>query len=112
MIVEIRQLGGAMGRVPEGAGALDKIDGKFLAFTGGMVTAPGDFEVARARRTRGDGGPRALQPRAHVPELLRAGDQHAVRLLGGDAPAPAGGQGPRRPDGLLHGNHRIEAAAS
>ena len=40
LMAELRQMGGAMGRSPEGHGALARIDGKFVAFAGGMVMNP------------------------------------------------------------------------
>jgi FAD/FMN-containing dehydrogenase len=37
---ELRHLGGALARVPEGAGAIDRFDGEYLMFAAGIVPAP------------------------------------------------------------------------
>lgn len=41
LMAEIRQLGGALGRAPEGAGARDRFEGDGLLFVGGMVMDEG-----------------------------------------------------------------------
>jgi hypothetical protein len=112
MIVEIRQMGGAMGRSAEGAGALDRIDGKFLAFTGGLIMEPADASVVeRAARE----AMAMLAPYSHGRTYLNFAERvtntrsaYSVethqRLQAVKARYDA--------DALLHGNHRIEAAAS
>lgn len=40
-VLELRLLGGALGRTAEGHGALDKLDGGFSVFAGGAVLEPG-----------------------------------------------------------------------
>lgn len=40
LMAELRQLGGALGRPHEGGGALDRLDGQFLTFGGGMALTP------------------------------------------------------------------------
>ena len=45
LMAELRQMGGAFGRSPEGHGALPEIDGGFVVFAGGM---PLDAEVGAA----------------------------------------------------------------
>ena len=40
LMAELRQMGGAFARGGEGHGALDRIDGAFVAFAGGMVMSP------------------------------------------------------------------------
>ena len=112
MIVEIRQMGGAMGRAPEGAGALDKVDGKFLAFTGGLTPDPAVFAaVAQEAReamallapySRGrtylNFSEKVTNPRSAYPVETYARLQAVKDRVD--------------PDGVLHGNHRIESAAS
>jgi FAD/FMN-containing dehydrogenase len=49
---ELRHLGGALGRAPEGHGALGRIDGEFMAFAVGMV-AGGESERAVAHALQG-----------------------------------------------------------
>jgi hypothetical protein len=40
MMIELRQLGGALGRPAPGGGAVDRFHGQFLAFTGGLAIDP------------------------------------------------------------------------
>ncbi|WP_028642451.1 FAD-binding oxidoreductase [Nocardioides sp. URHA0020] len=40
LMAELRQLGGALGRAPEGAGALARLDGEFVSFAGGIAATP------------------------------------------------------------------------
>ena len=40
LLAELRQLGGALGRRHEGGGVLDRLDGQFIAFAGGMAITP------------------------------------------------------------------------
>jgi FAD/FMN-containing dehydrogenase len=112
MIVEIRQMGGALGRVPEGAGALGKIDGKFLAFTGGLAMEPEQFApVARAARE----AMALLAPYSRGRTYLNFSEKvtntrsaYSVETHGRLQAVKARIDG----DGVFHGNHRIEAAAS
>jgi hypothetical protein len=43
--VELRHLGGALGRAPEGAGALDRLDGRFLLNAIGILAGPGEAKA-------------------------------------------------------------------
>jgi hypothetical protein len=45
LMLELRQLGGAVGRSGEGHGALDRLDGDFALFGVGMVMEPGAAEA-------------------------------------------------------------------
>ena len=45
--VELRHIGGAVGRAPEGAGALDRLDGEFAWFTVGAAMTPEMGETIR-----------------------------------------------------------------
>ena len=112
MIVEFRQMGGAMGRPAEDAGALDRIDGKYLAFTAGMAMAPG-MERAVERAARDAMGTLAPYNRGRTylnfsERVTNTRSAYSVdthrRLQAVKARVD--------PDGVLHGNHRIEAAAS
>ena len=49
LLAELRQLGGAAGRVPQDAGARGALEGRFLLFAVGMPMAPGDGEAIDAR---------------------------------------------------------------
>ncbi len=46
--VEVRHVGGALGRVPDGAGALGRLDGDFLLFAIGMLMPPATAEALHA----------------------------------------------------------------
>src|SRR3954449_7126427 len=112
LMVEIRQMGGAMGRVPEGAGALDRIDGRFLAFTGGLHMAPGDPDrVAGAARDL----MAALAPYSHGRTYLNFAERVTNTRSAYSVETHQRLQavkGRYDSEGLLHGNHRIEATAS
>ena len=112
LIFELRQLGGALSRVPDGAGALGKIDGRYLAFTAGMVTDP---EAGARIDAAGRDAMAALAPYSRGRKYLNFSERvtntrsaYSVethqRLQAIKARYDAGG--------LVHGNHRIEAAAS
>jgi len=47
-MAELRHLGGAVGRVPEGAGAAGRLHGQYLSFAGGMVASPEMAEAVEA----------------------------------------------------------------
>jgi len=61
MFAELRHLGGALRRVPEGAGAIGALDGDYLYFTAGAVMAP---ELAAAIAAAGEQVLAALAPYA------------------------------------------------
>ena len=71
-IAELRQLGGAMGRSPDGAGALDRLDGGFLALGIGIHEDPDGMEQHRADASRLLG---ALSPWASGRQYLAMQDQ-------------------------------------
>jgi FAD/FMN-containing dehydrogenase len=112
MMVEIRQMGGAMGRAPEGAGALGRIDGKFLAFTGGLHMAPGDPDrVAGAAREV----MAALAPYSRGRTYLNFSERVTNTRSAYSVETHQRLQAVKArydSEALLHGNHRIEAAAS
>jgi hypothetical protein len=58
---ELRHLGGAVGRVPAGAGAAGSVDGEYLFFTGGLVMSP---ELGAAVHEAGRAAVAALAPYA------------------------------------------------
>ncbi len=112
LIFELRQLGGALSRVPDGAGALGKIDGRYLAFAAGMVTDP---DAGARIEAAGRDAMAALAPYSRGRKYLNFSERvtntrsaYSVethqRLQAIKARYDAGG--------LVHGNHRIEAAAS
>ena len=112
MIVELRQMGGAMGRIPAGAGALDRIDGRFLAFTGGLTPEPAVFEpVARACRE----AMAVLAPYSRGRTYLNFSEKMTNTRSAYSVETHQRLQAVKRqvdPEGVLHGNHRIDAEAS
>jgi FAD/FMN-containing dehydrogenase len=112
MIVELRQMGGAMGRVPAGAGALGRIDGRFLAFTGGLTPEPAVFEpVARVARD----AMAVLAPYSRGRTYLNFSEKVTNTRSAYSVETHGRLQAVKRdvdPEGVLHGNHRIEAEAS
>ena len=48
LMVELRHIGGALARVPEGAGALGSLDGEYIFFAVGSPMAPGMEDAIRA----------------------------------------------------------------
>jgi FAD/FMN-containing dehydrogenase len=51
LLAELRQLGGALGRAPEGAGARGALEGRFGLFAVGSPMGPGDGEAIHERLT-------------------------------------------------------------
>jgi FAD/FMN-containing dehydrogenase len=110
MFAELRQLGGALARVPEGAGAIGSFDGDYLYFTAGLVLGPEMGEAvhaagaaARAALAQYDTGAAYLNF-AEVPtdpSTFYAGEAYE-RLRAIRAAVD--------PQGLMVGNHPIPAA--
>jgi FAD/FMN-containing dehydrogenase len=105
--VELRHIGGALERVPAGAGALGRIDGRFLVFAAGVVMSP-------------DAAPAVAGAAARANEALSAWGAGRAFLNFADVPTDAGTmfepEAYRRlreirarvdPDGLLLANHPI-----
>jgi FAD/FMN-containing dehydrogenase len=111
MFGELRQLGGALEHAPEGAGAKGSVPGKFLAFAAGAVMVP---EMAPPLRGALAGFAEALAPyatgthylnfvehRTDAAQLYEAADYARLRAL----------RAAVDPDGVMVGNHPIEASA-
>jgi hypothetical protein len=107
---EFRHLGGALGRREEGSGSLGALDGRYMTFGVGMLPVPEMLPALQA----------ALERAREALDVVDTGTAYgnfAERAVGADAI-----YGPRTlarlrdvkaaidPDGLLHGNHPIEAA--
>ena len=76
LFAELRQLGGALARVPEGAGAVGSLDGDYLYFTAGL-----GFRRRWPRRSRRPARRRSAALAGYgtgsrVPQLRRAPDRH------------------------------------
>jgi hypothetical protein len=106
-IVELRQIGGALGRPAPGAGALPYLNGEFVLFTLGITDTPADTQAALAYEQQVLG---ALKPWSNGGVYMNFVD---------DAVSPAGGwpsgyldrlagiKAQRDPGNLFRGNHPI-----
>ena len=104
-IAELRQLGGAMARSPEGAGALDRLDGRFLALGIGIHEDPAGMEQHRADASRLLG---ALAPWASGRQYLAMQDQltDSRKALSSDAHSRVSAiRASVDPDGLFLAQH-------
>jgi FAD/FMN-containing dehydrogenase len=101
-VLELRRLGGALGRAPAGHGALAKLDGGFAVFASGM---PGDRAAQRLEELRAELAPWT------TPQPLLNSNERAID----PAPAftPATWRALRRvrtafdPDGLIVARHPV-----
>src|SRR6185503_765639 len=107
LFAELRQLGGALERTPEGAGAKSTLPGTFLMFTAGLVMAP---EMDAALQGGLEAFHAALQPYATGTDYLnfveRATDTSRLYETGDYARLQAI-RAAVDPDGVMVGNHPI-----
>ena len=112
MMVEFRQMGGAMGRPADNAGALDRVDAKYVAFTGGMAETP-EMERTVERAARDAMGVLAPWNRGRTYLNFSERVTNARSAYSVDTHRRLQAVKNRvDPNGVLHGNHRIEANAS
>lgn len=107
LMAELRQLGGALARPHEGGGALDRLDGQFVTFAGGLAMSP---EMARQVHTDAVRFNQALAPFTNDRQYLNfaegpvdtraAYDELAWRQLAGIRSAVD-------PHGLFMANHAL-----
>jgi hypothetical protein len=108
MIVELRQLGGALARPADGAGALSHVDGDFLLFAGGLAATPEMEAVttAAARRVLW-----TLSPWANGRHYLNFAETR-VDASAGYRPESydrlLAVRAAYDPDGRMHANHEID----
>ena len=111
LFAELRHLGGALARTPEGAGAMGALAGKYLIFSAGLVMAP---EMDAAVQAGLAAFLAALQPYATGTEYLnfveRATDA-ATFYETGDYARLRAIRAAVDPDGVMVANHAIPAAA-
>jgi FAD/FMN-containing dehydrogenase len=110
LFAELRHVGGALGRVPDGAGAVGSFDGEYLYFTAGLALGP---EMARAVREAGNAALAALAPYESGSAYLNFVEQptNAARFYTADAYARLSAvRADVDPDGIMVGNHPIPAA--
>ncbi|HTE61577.1 MAG TPA: FAD-binding oxidoreductase [Solirubrobacteraceae bacterium] len=110
MFGELRHLGGAVGRVPEGAGAAGRLHGEYLTFGGGLVLdADGARAVAealgrfRAATAAYETGKAYLNFAEHPTDAATFYDDDAYARLRAIRAAVD-------PDGRMVGNHPIPAS--
>jgi hypothetical protein len=106
---EIRHLGGALGRVPAGAGAARRFPAKFHTIAIGVPEQPGDAEILEAHAASLE---RALAPYENGRRYLNFTEvKHDTRAMfdGGDHARLAAIRAAYDPHGLLQSNHEIEA---
>jgi FAD/FMN-containing dehydrogenase len=107
MMAELRHVGGAVGRVPEGAGALGALQGDYVLFAGGMAATP---EMGAAVERDARELVRALEPYGHGSHYLNFAER---RVDTGSAYRPdayarlAAIRASVDPDGLFRANHEI-----
>jgi FAD/FMN-containing dehydrogenase len=110
MFAELRQLGGALARVPAGAGAIASFDGDYLYFAAGL--AP-DAEMAEAVQVAGAAALAALAPYESGAKYLNFTEEpaDASAFYTPDAYARlAAVRADVDPDGVMVANHPIPAA--
>jgi FAD/FMN-containing dehydrogenase len=110
MFAELRQLGGALEREPEGTGAVGSFDGRYLYFSAGVVMAP---ELAEVVRAAGAAARAALAPYETGAAYLNFVEvpTDASAFYSGDAYERLRGiRADVDPDGLMVGNHPIPGA--
>ena len=108
---ELRHLGGALARVPEGAGAIGSLDGEYLYFSAGVVMGP---EPARAVEAAGNEALAALAAYATGAEYVNFTERAADPSRFYTAEAYERLSAVRAavdPHGVMVGNHPIPAAA-
>ena len=97
LLAELRQLGGALGREHEGAGALPKLDGEFVVFAGAMAMTP---EMAAQGQHDAHRLTKALSPWANGRSYLNFAENAVdprTGLRGADLVAAQGDSLRRRP---------------
>jgi hypothetical protein len=110
LMVQVRHLGGALGRAPEGAGALPRLDAEYAVYSVGMaMDAAGGAAVAEQVRRVQD----ALRPWAAGTRYLNFVDvpAPAALLWDEDTSARLGrARAEYDPDGTFRANHEVAPA--
>ena len=109
LAAELRQLGGALGRPAEGAGAVPMVDGQFVLFAVAIAATP---EMGAAGQADADALVAAMSPWANGTQYLNFVEHAWDPRAGYDEVSWARLQAVRAavdPAGVLHANHRIPA---
>jgi FAD/FMN-containing dehydrogenase len=107
LAAELRQLGGALGRPAEGAGALDMVHGKFVLFGVAIAATP---EMGAAGQADADALVAAMSPWANGRAYLNFVEHGGDASAGFDAASWARLQQVRAavdPHGVFHSNHQV-----
>ena len=108
---ELRQIGGALDRVPAGAGARGRLPGKILTVAVGLPGTPASAEALEAHVAKLEA---ALAPFENGQRYLNFVEhkEDTRAMYEGDAHARlAAIRAAYDPEGLLQGNHEIAPAA-
>jgi FAD/FMN-containing dehydrogenase len=111
LFTEIRHLGGALGRVPEGAGAVGRLRGEYGSFAAGMVMSPEMGEAVELGLARFSA---ALAPWANGANYLNFTEKPvdpATFYAPEDFERLQAIRAEVDPDGTLLSNHVVETAA-
>jgi hypothetical protein len=112
ILAELRQLGGALGRPHEGAGALPKLEGQFVFFALGIAATP---EMAATSLADASRAARAVAPWQNCKHYLNFAEHAVDTAKGFDKESYARLQALRAqldPHGLMVSNHAIPAAGT
>jgi FAD/FMN-containing dehydrogenase len=110
ILAELRQLGGALGRPHQGAGALPKVDGQFVLFALGIAATP---EMAARSLADASRAAQAVAPWQNCKHYLNFAEHAVDTSKGFDTESYARLQVLRAqlaPSGLMVSNHAIPAA--
>jgi len=111
LVAELRQLGGALGRVPDEHGALPKLDAEFAMLGVGIAATP---ELGVAIAAHAHGLAEAMGPWSTGGNCLNFSEEPTDTRTGYTPDAYRRLQDIRRqvdPDGVFHANHPIVATA-
>jgi hypothetical protein len=108
--LELRQLGGALGRVPEGAGARRRLPGKILTLGIGVPMYPGHAAAIEAHVTAIEAALRPFENGQRYLNFVEHDEDMATMYEDGDLARLAAVRGAYDAEGLLQANHEIAPA--
>ena len=112
VVFELRHLGGALGRASEGDGALERVDGRFLAFTVGVIMDPARAQaIGQAAREAME----VLAPYSRGRTYLNFSERVTSTRSAFSVETHARLEDAKAaydPDCVFHGNHRIGSATA
>jgi hypothetical protein len=108
--LELRQLGGALGRVPEDAGARRRLPGKILTLGIGVPMYPGHAAAIEAHVTAIEAALRPFENGQRYLNFVEHDEDMATMYEDGDLARLAAVRGAYDAEGLLQANHEIAPA--